>query len=84
MNNYMSRQEQFEALIKIQTELLNWASYQPNWHHKLHGGKGINESLQDIKKLISSAAMDLLVVNEESLDLYFDSFDNSLGLNNIN
>lgn len=84
MNNYMSRQEQFDAMLKIQAELLNWASYQPSWHHKLHGGKGINESLQDVKKLIGNAAMDILVEESERVDLYFDSCDNDLGLNNIN
>jgi len=84
----MNTQERYEALIRIQGQLNEWSAYQPEHHHKLYGGKEINECVQLCKKLISELAMELLVEESERLDLYScksdDSINDSLGLSNIN
>lgn len=77
----MTLEQKYQALLRIQACLLDFAACQPSWHHKLHGGKGINESIQLCKKLVSDASMDLLVEESERLELYFAG--ESLSLHNI-
>ena len=77
----MTLEQKYKALLRIQACLLDFAACQPSWHHKLHGGKDINESIQLCKKLVSDASMDLLVEESERLELYFAG--ESLSLHNI-
>ena len=77
----MTLEQKYQALLKIQAQLTEWASAQPSYHFKLHGGKDINESIQLCKKLISDTAMQLLVEESERLELYFAG--DSLSLHNI-
>ena len=84
----MNTQQRYEALIRVQKQMIEWASYQPEHHHKLYGGKEINECVQLCKKLISELAMELLVEESERLDLYScksdDVINDGLSLSNIN
>ena len=77
----MTLEQKYQALLKIQAQLTEWASAQPSYHFKLHGSKDINESIQLCKKLISDASMDLLVEEGERLELYFAG--ESLSLHNM-
>ena len=77
----MTLEQKYQALLRIQVCLLDFAACQPSWHHKLHGGKNINESIQLCKKLVSDAAMALLVEEAERLELYFAG--DSIALHNI-
>lgn len=77
----MTLEQKYQALLKIQATILEFAACQPTWHHKLHGGKDINESIQLCKKLVSDASMDLLVEESERLELYFAG--ESLSLHNM-
>lgn len=77
----MTTEEKYRSLLKIQAQLLEFASCRPTWHHKLHGGKDINESIQLCKKLVSDASMDLLVEESERLELYFAG--DSIALHNM-
>ena len=77
----MTLEQKYQALLRIQACLLDFAACQPSWHHKLHGGKDINESIQLCKKLVSDTSMDLLVEESERLELYFAG--ESLSLHNI-
>lgn len=77
----MTLEQKYQALLKIQATILEFAACQPTWHHKLHGGKEINESIQLCKKLISEVSMELLVEESERLELYFAG--DSIALHNI-
>ena len=77
----MTLEQKYQALLKIQATILEFAACQPTWHHKLNGGKEINESIQLCKKLVSEVSMELLVEESERLELYFAG--DSLGLHNI-
>ena len=79
----MNTQQRYEALIRIQKQMIEWSAYQPEHHHKLYGGKEINECIQLCKKLISETSMQLLVEESERLELYFAGDNDSLGLENI-
>lgn len=79
----MTLEQKYQALLKIQAQLTEWASAQPSYHFKLHGSKDINESTQLCKKLVSDASMDLLVEESERLELYFTGDNDSLSLENI-
>ncbi len=79
----MNTQQRYEALIRIQKQMTEWSAYQPEHHHKLYGGKELNECVQLCKKLISDLAMELLVEESEKLELYCAGGD-SLALHNIN
>lgn len=67
----MNLTEKYEALVRIQACLIDFASCQPSYHFKLHGSKDINESIQLCKKLVSEVSMQLLVEEAERLELYF-------------
>lgn len=67
----MTLEQKYQALLKIQAQLTEWASAQPSYHFKLHGSKDINESIQLCKKLVSEVSMQLLVEEAERLELYF-------------
>lgn len=77
----MTLEQKYQALLKVQATILEFAATQPNWHFKLHGSKDINESIQLCKKLISEVSMELLVEESERLELYFAG--ESLSLHNI-
>lgn len=79
----MKTTERYEALLKIQVQLQEWASYQPPWHFKLHGSKEINIALQDIKKLIQHEALNLLAEESQEVGLYDDNPCASISLHNI-
>lgn len=78
----MNTQQRYEALIRIQKQMNEWASYQPEQHFKLYGGKEINECIQLCKKLISEIVMEIVVEESEKLGLYCAG--DSLALHNIN
>lgn len=78
----MNTQQRYEALIRIQKQIIEWSAYQPEHHHKLYGGKEINECVQLCKKLVSELAMEIVVEESEKLGLYFAG--DSLGLHNLN
>lgn len=77
----MTLEQKYQALLKIQAQLTEWASAQPSYHFKLHGSKEINESIQLCKKLVSDAGMTLLVEESERLELYFAG--DSIALHNL-
>lgn len=77
----MTLEQKYQALLRIQACLLDFAACQPSWHHKLYGGKDINESIQLCKKLVSNASDQLMLEEAERLELYFAG--DSLGLHNI-
>lgn len=77
----MTLEQKYQALLKINAVLLDFASCQPSYHFKLHGSKDINESIQLCKRLVSDTAMQLLVEESERLELYFAG--DSLSLHNI-
>ena len=77
----MTLEQKYQALLKIQAQLTEWASAQPSYHFKLHGSKDVNESIQLCKKLVSDTAMDLLVEESERLELYFAG--DSIALHNM-
>lgn len=79
----MTLEQKYQALLKIQAQLTEFAATQPNWHFKLHGSKDINESIQLCKKLVSEVSMQLLVEESERLELYFAGDNDSLSLENI-
>ena len=79
----MNTQQRYEALIRIQKQMIEWAGYQPEHHHKLHGGKEINECVQLCKKLVSDLQYELELEESAKLELYFAG-DNSLAIHNIN
>lgn len=79
----MTLEQKYQALLKIQATILEFAACQPTWHHKLHGGKDINESIQLCKKLVSDASDQLMLEEAERLELYFDNGSASLSLHNI-
>lgn len=79
----MTLEQKYQALLKIQAQLTEWASAQPSYHFKLHGSKDINESIQLCKKLVSDTSHDLLVEESERLELYFTGDNDSLSLENI-
>lgn len=80
----MNTQEQYEGLMFIQKQLLEWAANQPEAHFKLYGSKSINEALQLCKKMKSSLAMQLLQEEAQLLDMYTCDSNSSLALSNIN
>lgn len=77
----MTLEQKYQALLKIKATILEFAACQPAWHHKLHGGKDINESIQLCKKLVSDASHQLMLEEAERLELYFTG--ESLSLHNI-
>lgn len=79
----MNTQQRYEALIRIQKQMNEWASYQPEQHFKLYGGKEINECVQLCKKLISDLQYEIELEESAKLELYFAG-DDSLALHNIN
>lgn len=79
----MNTQQRYEALIRIQKQMIEWSAYQPEQHHKLYGGKEINECIQLCKKLISDLQYELELEESAKLELYFAGGD-SLALHNIN
>lgn len=79
----MTLEQKYQALLKIQATILEFAACQPTWHHKLHGGKEINESIQLCKKLVSDASDQLMLEEAERLELYFAGDNDSLSLSNI-
>lgn len=77
----MTLEQKYQALLKIQAQLTEWASAQPSYHFKLHGSKDINESIQLCKKLVSDASDQLMLEEAERLELYFAG--DSIALHNI-
>lgn len=78
----MNTQQRYEALVRIKSQLNEWASYQPEPHFKLYGGKEINECIQLCKKLISDLQYELELEESAKLELYCAG--DSLALHNIN
>lgn len=79
----MTLEQKYQALLKVQATILEFAATQPNWHFKLHGSKDINESIQLCKKLVSDASDQLMLEEAERLELYFAGDNDSLSLENI-
>lgn len=79
----MNTQAKYEALKRINKQLLEFAACQPTWHHKLHGGKELHETMQLAKQLLAQTEYELSLEESERLELYFAG-DNSLSLHNIN
>ena len=77
----MNTQQRYEALIRIQKQMIEWSAYQPEHHHKLYGGKAINECVQLCKKLISDLQYEIELEESAKLELYFAG--DSLGLHNL-
>lgn len=69
----MNAHDKYQALLRIQVQLLDWAAYQSNWHYKLHGSKEINECIQLCKKLVAMEAQELLIEEAQKLDFYISS-----------
>lgn len=82
----MNKQNKYEALVKIQSQLQEWAARQPEDHYKKYGNKEIIEALQLSKKLLSFAAMDVMAEEAQNLGLYDVQYNDScdtLGIQNI-
>lgn len=77
----MTLEEKYQALLKIQAQLTEWASAQPSYHFKLHGSKDINESIQLCKRLVSETSYQLQLEESERLELYFTG--DSIALHNM-
>lgn len=77
----MTLEQKYQALLKLFTQVQEFAAVQPQWHFQLHGSKDINEAIQLGKKLISDASQDLLVEESERLELYFAG--DSIALHNM-
>lgn len=83
----MNTQKRYEGLERIQRQLIEWASFQPEGHFKLYGSKEINECIQLANRLVSEAALELMVEENQKMGLYLsqdDGLNQSLGLSNIN
>lgn len=83
----MNTQKRYEALERIQRQMIEWASFQPEGHFKLYGSKEINECIQLVNKLVSETSLELMAEENQKLSLYLsqdDGLNQSLGLSNIN
>lgn len=77
----MTLEQKYQALIRINAQLLEFASCHPEWHRLLHGDKELNETIQLCKRLVSETSLELMVEESERLELYFAG--ESLSLHNI-
>lgn len=78
----MNTQGKYEAIKRINKQLLEYASCRPNWHWQLHGDKELHETMQLVaKQLLAQTEYELSLEEAERLELYFAG--DSLGLHNI-
>lgn len=82
----MNTQDKYQALVKIQSQLQEWAARQPEDHYKKYGNKEIIEALQLSKKLVDLAKLDIANEEAQCLALYDVQYNDScdtLGIQNI-
>lgn len=79
----MNTQAKYEAIKRINKQLLEFASSRSNWHRQLHGDKELHETIQLAKQLLAQTEYELSLEEAERLELYFDNGSASLSLHNI-
>lgn len=79
----MDTKTKYESIKRMYTQLLDYASVRPTWHHKLHGGKELNETIQLAKQLLAQTEYELELEEAERLELYFAGDNDSLSLGNL-
>jgi hypothetical protein len=77
----MTLEQKYQALLRINAQLLEFASCHPEWHRQLHGNKELNESIQLCKRLVSETSYQLQLEEAERLELYFAG--DSIALHNM-
>lgn len=77
----MNTQAKYEALKRMYTQLLEYASSRPNWHRQLHGDKELHETMQLAKQLLAQTEYELALEEAERLELYFAG--DSIALHNM-
>ena len=77
----MNTQAKYEALKRMYTQLLEFASCEPYWHRQLHGDKELHETMQLSKQLLAQTEYELSLEEAERLELYFAS--DSIALHNM-
>lgn len=84
MTTFMTNEQKYEAMLKIQLQLQEWTARQPEDHFKRYGNKDINEAVQLSKRLISEYAMEILAEDAQRIDFgYADAAGESLSISNI-
>ena len=77
----MNTQAKYEALKRINKQLLEFASSRPEWHRQLHGDKDLHETMQLAKQLLAQTEYELSLEESERLELYFAG--DSIALHNM-
>lgn len=77
----MNTQAKYEAIKRINKQLLEFASSRPNWHRQLHGDRELHETMQLAKQLLAQTEYELSLEEAERLELYFAG--DSIALHNI-
>lgn len=77
----MNTQAKYEAIKRINKQLLEFAACHPEWHRQLHGDKELHETMQLAKQLLAKTEYELSLEEAERLELYFDG--DSIALHNM-
>lgn len=77
----MNNAEKYNAMIRINKQLLEFASSRSNWHRQLHGDKELHETMQLAKQLLAQTEYELSLEEAERLELYFAG--DSIALHNM-
>lgn len=77
----MNIKAKYEAIKRINKQLLEYASCRPNWHRQLHGDRELHETMQLAKQLLAQAEYELSLEEAERLEIYFAG--DSISLHNM-
>ena len=77
----MNTQAKYEAIKRINKQLLEFASCHPEWHRQLHGDKELFETMQVAKQLLAQTEYELSLEEAGRLELYFTG--DSIALHNM-
>lgn len=77
----MNTQSKYEALKRINKQLLEFSACHPEWHRQLHGDKELHETMQLAKQLLAQTEYELGLEESERLELYFAG--DSIALHNM-
>lgn len=77
----MNTQAKYEAIKRINKQLLEFAACHPEWHRQLHGDKELHETMQLAKQLLAQTEYELSLEEAELLELYFAG--DSIALHNM-
>lgn len=77
----MNTQAKYEAIKRINKQLLEFAACHPEWHRQLHGDRELHETMQLAKQLLAQTEYELELEEAERLELYFAG--ESISLHNM-